>query len=340
MPWAAAGAGASAVGAIGNYFAQKSAADRAAALQDQNLQNWIKIHIPDPAEQKLALQQFVQQGTLDPKLEQAIKANPSQFQNIITDQKYKDAQNQALSELQDIGNSGGMRLQDKEKLQEAQQSSNDKERGDRLAIDQSMANRGMGGSGFAAAAQLGAQQSGADRNAQSSLSAAASAQDRALQSIMGAGNMATQYQNQQFNQDAQKATAADKINLFNTENAQGVQQRNIGSQNAAMSANLAAKQKVADENTQLSNFQQQYNNQLQQQQFDNETKKAAGMGGNYNALANNALQQGQMLGNTFSNIGGGLAGAATATANRNYWTDYFNKKNNNSDGGDDEEEEE
>jgi hypothetical protein len=60
--------------------------------------------------------------------------------------------------------------------------------------------------------------------------------------------------------------------------------------------------------------------------FDNQTKKAQGMGGEYQALANNAQQQGQNLGNMFSNVGGGLSGAATAQANQNYWTDYFNKQ--------------
>jgi hypothetical protein len=334
MPWGAfAGAG---IGAIGNYAANSSANARAEMLQNQNLQNWIKINIPDLAEQKLALQQFVQQGTLSPKLEQAIKSDPSQFEKIVTDQKYKDAQNQALSQLQEIGSKGGLRLQDRAALQDAQQSSIDQERGDRLAISQQMANRGMGGSGFAAAAQLQAQQSGADRNAKNSLSVAAQAQDRALQSIMGAGNMATQFQNQDFSQQAQKASALDKINLFNTQNMQDVQQRNLAAQNYAQQQNLAQKQKTADQNTDLSNYQQQYNSNLLQQQYDNEIKKAAGMAGQYNALAGTALQQGKNLGNLFSNVRQGAAGASTAMAQNNFWDSYFKNKSNKSE--DDSEE--
>jgi hypothetical protein len=184
----------------------------------------------------------------------------------------------------------------------------------------------MGGSGFELAAQLQAQQSGADRNARSSLSAAASAQDRALQAIMGAGNMATQYQNQDFNQQAQRASAADKINLFNTQNMQDVQQRNIGSQNSAAAQNLAERQRLSDANTQLANFQQQHNKDLQQQYFDNQAKKTAGMGGQYNAMANTAQQGGQNLGNMFTNMSTGITGAASAYANKNYWDDYFKTK--------------
>jgi hypothetical protein len=327
MPWVALGA--AVAGGVGSYLANKSANDRAEMLQNQNLQNWVKINIPDPAEQKLALQRFVQEGTLDPKLESAIKADPSEFQKIVTDQKYKDAQNNALSQLQEIGNNGGLRLQDKAALQDAQQSSIDQERGSRMAIAQSMANRGMGGSGFELAAQLQAQQGGADRNARNSLSAAASAQDRALQAIMGSGNMATQYQNQDFNQQAQKASAADRINMFNTQNMQNVNNDNISSQNAAQAANLAAKQNISNQNTQLSNSEQQYNSQLLQQQFENEAKKAAGMGGQNQALANTAQQQGQNLGNTISNVALGISDTATANANQNYWTDYFNKQKAN-----------
>jgi hypothetical protein len=156
MPWVALGV--AAAGALGSYIANKSASDRAEMLQNENLQNWIKVNIPDPKEQELALKQFVQQGTLNPKLEAAIKQDPSEMSKIVTDQKYKDAQSQALNQLQDVAQNGGLRLQDRAALQDAQQSSIDHERGDRMAIEQQMANRGMGGSGFALQAQLEAQQ--------------------------------------------------------------------------------------------------------------------------------------------------------------------------------------
>jgi hypothetical protein len=73
------------VAGLANYFANQSAAGRAEALHNEALQRWLKIHIPNPEEQRLALKQFVVQGTLNPQLEQAIKNDPSAFQKIVVD---------------------------------------------------------------------------------------------------------------------------------------------------------------------------------------------------------------------------------------------------------------
>lgn len=321
------GALASIAGGIGNYVANQSAADRAATLQNQALQQWIAVQIPDPEQQKLALQKFVVEGKLDPKLEQAISANPSQFQKIVTNPGYASAQDKALSQLEDIGNSGGLRLQDKAALQDAQLHQQTQDRANRQAIGADLARRGLGGSGFDVAAQLQGQQGTSDQAANNSLKIAAGAQDRALQSIQQAGGLASQYRTQDFGEQAQKATAADKINLFNTQNLQNVQERNIASQNAAAASNLSQQQKTSDLNTNQSNYEQEYNKKLAQQQFEDQTKKAAGISGQYGNLAQNAQQQGQNTGNLFSNVGSSLAGAANSGAN--YYSnldDYLKKK--------------
>lgn len=307
-----------AIGGIGNYLANKSASERAEMLQNQSLQNWVKINIPDPEQQKIALQQFVVQGTLNPQMEKAIKADPSQFKDIVISQENRNAQSRALSELQSIGDKGGLRLQDKAALQDALMKQQSTDRSNREAISSEMARRGMGGSGFDVASRLQAQQGTSDQAARNSLSVAAQAQDRALQAIMGGGDLATKYRTQQFGEDAQRAAAADKINLFNTSNLQDVQQRNIAAQNQAAAANLAAKQNIANQNTQQSNYQQEYNKKLLQQQYENQAQKAQGMSGQYGALANTALNQGQQLGNVFSTIGqAGAAGAVASGAKAN-----------------------
>ncbi len=279
MPWLAVGAGAAIAGGIGSYLANASANERAQMLQDQNLQNWIKLNVPDPAQQQVVFQKFVNQGQLDPKLEAAIKAQPSQFQNIITSAKDKAAQNDALSQLQDIGSQGGLRLQDQAALQDAQSQADVKNRANRQGIESEMARRGLGGSGFDVASQLQGQQGTADQLANSSLKTAASAQDRALQAIQGAGTLAGQYQNQDFNQQAQKAGAADKINMFNTQNLQDVSNKNVASQNAAQEYNLNNQQRISDQNAQIANQNSMYNNQLQQQGYQNQVQKLQGQGG-------------------------------------------------------------
>lgn len=322
-------AGVSALSGIGNAVANMSAADRASALQDKGLQEWLKIHIPDPEEQKIALQKFVSEGQLNPKLEQAIKQNPSEFKNVVSSVSNRNAQNRALSELGDMGYQGGLRLQDKATLQDAMLNGQVKDRANREAITADMARRGMGGSGFEFASQLAGQQSGADRDARSSLSVAAQAQDRALQSIMGAGDMAGKMQSQDFQEQSAKAQAQDAINRFNTSNLQDVQSRNVGTQNRAQEMNLSEKQRIADANVNQSNQEQQYNKGLIQQQFDNQARVAAGKSGQYGQMAANETAKGQALGNAITNVGQGVSGAATSQANQDYWTNYFNKNKAN-----------
>lgn len=320
------GAAISVAGGIANFFANKSANERAQMLQDQAFQQWFRINIPNPEEQRLALQQFVVAGVLNPQLEKAIKADPSAFEKIVSSSQHKGAQNRALRELEDIGYKGGLRLQDKAAIQDAMLEGQTRERGGRQAIASDMARRGLSSSGYEVASQLQGQQGVADQEANSRLKTAAMAQDRALQSIMGAGDLATKYRTQDFSEQAQKASAADRINMFNTENLRDVQQRNIGSLNRASELNLAQKQRTSDQNTQLNNYEQQYNRELLQKRFENETRKAQGMSGIANQSSQTLQQGGQNAGNMFSNLAGAGLGYATAAGNQDFWDNYFKKK--------------
>ncbi len=319
-------AGASLAGGIANFLANKSAADRAEMLQDRAMQEWLKIAIPDPAQQKLALEQFVVQGVLNPRLEASIKADPSAFEKIVVGADHKAAQNRALAELENIGLSGGLRLQDKAALQEAQGESQVQARAARDNIAAESARRGTGGSGFDIAAKLHGQQTEADRNARNSLQVAAGAQDRSLQALLGAGDLATRYRGQEFGEKAAKAAASDRINLFNTQNMQDVQSRNVGSLNRAQEMNLGQKQRTADQNVGLKNYEQEYNKKLPQQRFENEAAVAAGKTGQYNKAADSAIQSGKNEGNFYSNIAGAGANTAASVAQYNLMDEYLKKK--------------
>lgn len=319
------GGGISALSGIGSAIANMSAADRAAAIQDKNLQEWMKINIPDPKDQKIALQQFVVEGKLDPKLETAIKQDPSEFMKISQDAGYKVAQNRALQQLQDIGNQGGLNLSDKAALQNVQLQQGARAKAQRDAVAAEMARQGAGNSGFALQAQLAGQQASQDQAANSSLQIAAQAQDRALQSIMQGGQLAGQLSNQDFQQQSQRAAAQDAINRFNTQNLQSVQERNIGAQNSAQQFNLQNAQDVSNRNTQTANQQDQYNKGLVQQDYENKLRRQAGISGQYGQLANLEQQKGAQLGNTISNIGQGVGGIAGSYSNNKIWEDYLNK---------------
>lgn len=300
------------ISGIGNAIANASAAERAQMLLKQNMADWMAIQIPDPEELKVALDQFVQQGVLAPQLQQAIKQDPSAFEDIVGDTSYKAAQNRALGELENIGYEGGMRLQDKAALQDAMMEGQVADRSNRDAIASEMARRGLGGSGFEVASRLQSQQSGADRDSQNALKIAAQAQDRALSSIMGAGDMATKYRGQDFDEQAKKASAADQIAAFNTANMRDVNAANVGMQNRASEMNLAAKQDIANQNTQLKNQQQMYNKNLQQQNYENQLKRTAGATQQYGAQAATAMKAGENTGNAISNVGTGIGQVITS----------------------------
>ncbi len=314
------------VSGILSFIAQSSANDRAEMLQNRALQEFLKINVPDPEEQKVVFDEFVNQGQLSPVLQQAISQDPSQFEKIVTNAKYQNSQNKALAELEEIGNSGGLRLQDKAALQESLQGQQVRDRANRQAIGAEAARKGQGGSGFEIASKLQAQQGTSDQAANNSLKIAGLAQDRALQAIEAGGNLAGKYRGQDFQEQSAKASAADRINQFNTENLRGVNAANVGLKNRALEQNLANKQDISNKNTALKNSQQVHNKGLVQQQYDNQLKRAAGATGQYNKLGETAQRGGEIAGNTISNIGGAATGAITSANNADFWSKYFDSQ--------------
>ena len=322
----AIGLGVQGLAGIGSAIANMSANDRAAAANDKAVQEWLKINVPDPAQQKLVLQKFVTEGALDPSLESAIKQSPSEFSKVVTGVQNKNAQQRALSSLQQIGDEGGLRLQDKAALTEANLDASTRARGERDAITSEMARRGLGGSGFELQAKLAGQQGDADRAARTSLGIASGANQRALQAISDAGDLGTKFRGQDFQEQSAKAQAQDAINRFNTANLQDVNQRNNAALNAAQKYNLDQKQSTSDQNTKLANYQQEKNTALTQQEFENQMAKAKGSSSLYGQGGQIAQQGGQIVGNTISNIGGAAANTANVAANYSLMDKYFNRK--------------
>lgn len=290
-------------GFVGSWLANQSAEDRINSLNDKAMQEFIKINIPDPESQKLAMQRYAVEGKLTPELEQAIAQKPTEFEKIAVDQKTKNAQSRALASLEQIGDQGGLRLQDKAAQQEAMMQGAVRDRGNRLAINDEMNRRGQGGGGFELQSQLQGQQAAGDRDAMIGLKTAASAQDRALQAIESGGELASKYRGQDFQEQSARAQAQDAINQFNARNLQQVQHNNVGYQNDANQWNLTNQQRIADQNVGVSNKEQEYNKGLQQQYFDNQMKKAGAMSGQYGQQASAARAQGDRQANMWSNLG-------------------------------------
>ncbi len=273
---------------------------------------------PDIDAMTLQLQQLVQQGQISPEEAQTYLQQQSDMNNISLDPKFKQAQMDALSGLQDVANNHGVTAADQAQLNDINTQEDTRARGAREAILQNSAARGVSGSGVELLNQLTNAQDSATRASTQGFNVAANAQQRALSALQAAGQQGTQMQNNSFNEQAQVANANDAINKFNTTNQQNVQNTNVANRNTAQAANLANQQNIANTNVGLANQQQQYNKQLNQQDFQNQMQKNQAVAGALNktganqTAANNTQNQ-----NDKQLIGTGLVSAAAAFSDKN-----------------------
>lgn len=309
MPWlipAAMVAGSAISGAIGSG---QASSDREAAKNayDQSVKDYTSIGVPPIEAQQIVMQKYQSSGQWTPELAEAVKLGDSNLLGVSTDTGYTEAQKQALSQLQTIGNSGGMTLSDQAQLEKNQGNINADERGHREAILQDARQRGGYGSGTALAAQLMNQQNASNQAHQTGLDVNAQAQQRALQAIMSAGQLGGQMQEQQFGQQAEKAKAQDAINQWNAQNQQANRNNNIQLQNQAAQYNLGNNQNLSNANVDLTNKQGVYNAALPQQYFNNQLAVTQGKANARAGQATNLNQNAQQTANMWSGIGSSVA---------------------------------
>jgi hypothetical protein len=275
-----------------------------------------KLKIPDIEDQKLKLEELIQQGVITPEQAQTYLQGDTGLKEISADPRLKNAQMASLSALQDISEGGGLTMTDKAKLAKIQADNASAEKGSREAILQNAKMRGVGGSGLELGAQMINQQGSATRRNQEGLDVAAQAEQRALEALMNSGQLAGQVRGQDFGEQSQVAQAQDSIDRFNAQNRQAVQEANIGRRTTANEQNLANRQRVADTNVATHNQEQQFNKGLPQQQFTNELSKATGKAGALNNVAqlqnSQAARQDQFLGGLIG--AGGTIGAGAMIA--------------------------
>jgi hypothetical protein len=263
---------------------------------------------PSIEEQRLKLQQYVDAGQLTPEQMQAALVNSNAYDSIDQDTTGKDAQLEALSQLQNIGSSGGLDAQDKAKLQDIQNQEQTQAKGARDAIIQNAEARGMGGSGLSLLAELQNQQDSATRASAKDVDVAAEGQQRALQAIQDSANLGGSINQNQFAQQKAVADSKNAINQFNAANTQQTNATNTAANNAAQASNLANKQAVSNANVGLGNQQQQFNKGLAQSNFNNQLSVDNAKA---NALNQQATQQNLAAGQDKKLIGSAVSGAAS-----------------------------
>ena len=308
MPWAAIGALGQAGASIYGTAERANARDQAYNLVQQSIQDYESMGLPTEEATRLSLERYKSAGVLTPEMEQEILQGRTELEGIQTDPRLREAQMNALSELQQVGE-GGYRLSDKATTEKIMSDIAQQERGARGAIEQDLLQRGVYGSGTELANKLSAQQAGAQNAYAQGLNLNAQAQDRALQAIMQGGNLAGSMDQQQFNQQQQIKAAQDAINRMNTAARQDVQQRNVGARNLAQASNLQNAQNIMNANVDVGNKEQSYNKNLAQQRFENLLALNQAKG---NARAGQASQvnaAGKDIGQMWGNVGAGIGQA-------------------------------
>jgi hypothetical protein len=306
------GGGANILGGILGNAAQGRATASAQAIYERNVKDLEAIGIPSVEAMRLVMEDLKSQGQWTPELEASVNLGESQMGGITTDPLYREAQQKALSKLQEIGDSGGMLLEDRANLERTQGNIAADQRGAREAILQGAQQRGGYGSGTALAAQLMNQQAGATQAHQAGLDINAQAQKRALEAIQQGGNLAGSLRGQEFGEKERIAQAQDEIARWNAANQQAVRSSNTNLQNQAAQYNLNNAQRIADTNVQQRNAANQYNSQLYQQEFQNKMTKQGAIGNARNGQAQGELAKGQQEAAMWTGIGSGVGQAAGA----------------------------
>lgn len=265
--------------AAGSYLAGKKAMDSAskdggaAATMDQLLAEMNGVNPPTAADLTYRLDNMVQQGLISPAQAKTFLVEHSGYEGIQDDPATRDAQMGALSSLANISESGGMTMQDRAKLEQITSRQGQEERGSREAILQNEAEKGRSGSGLEYAQLLENQQGGATRAAQEGTDLAATAEQRALESLTQGASLAGQVRGQDFEQAARKAEAKDALAKFNAGNLQSTEAANVASRNAAQEANLAEKQRVSDTNVETAGKNREIAATATQSAFDDQMAK-------------------------------------------------------------------
>jgi hypothetical protein len=303
-----------AIMAGGSYMASKEAAKGAKAQQDAAnaaLRAFQGIPIPSIEEQKLILQNPDLVGQYTPEQVEAMQLGVSAMEGVKVDQGTVDAQKSALEGISEVAE-GGFTEGDKAASRQMQRDVGQQAQARQKAILNSMASRGVLGSGMELAAQLQGEQQSIDQASDQSDRLIQQAQARSLAALGQQGQLAGQMRNQDFGEQSDIARARDAINQFNTQNRQNIENVNVGDRNRAQLLNLQQRQSLEDQRSALANQQQMHNKGLIQAQFNNRRGITNDISGAQAAVANaqSAAANARAAGiqGIASGIGSGLMG--------------------------------
>lgn len=277
-----------------NNNAGKSEMKEANRLMRDNISRLEAIGVPTIEAQRIALESPELVGLLE-----AEALGPSRFEEISMDPRLQAAQMAALEDITGVTEAGGLDAQSRLALEEGlgRVAGAEQARLQQLREDPTL------GQGQRLALQAQAVQGAGQGGRDVALQTAAQAQQARMAALGQQANLASGMQQQQLGLAGQKASAADAIAQFNTQQRMGVQ-----------SQNLASRQAIANQAAATRNQQEMYNKGLIQQQFQNEIAKATGVTGQQSQMAGNLQQQAAAAQQAQQAQTGAILGAAGTVA--------------------------
>jgi hypothetical protein len=274
--------------------AGKSEMKEANRLMRDNIARLEAIGVPTIEAQRIVLESPELVGMLE-----AEALSPSRFEEISMDPRLQAAQMAALEDITGVTEAGGFDAQTRLALEEGlgRVAGAEQARLQQLREDPTL------GQGQKLALQAQAVQGAGQGGRDVALQTAAQAQQARMAALGQQANLASGMQQQQLGLAGQKASAADAIAQFNTQQRMGVQ-----------SQNLASRQAIANQAAATRNQQEMYNKGLIQQQFQNEVAKAGGVTGAQSSLANLYGQQAAAAQQAQQAQTGAILGAAGTVA--------------------------
>ena len=242
------------------------------------------------------LQEYVLQNPELVGLLEAEQLGPSAMEDISLDPALKEKQMMALQGLQERSEQG-LTAMDKMQMEEMLGQAGAMEKSARAGIEAEMQRRGTADSGASLMSKLQGAQGAGNSARQKAMQMAAQGAQQRMAALQGMGQMAGQMEGADFQRQAAKASAADRIAQANAMNRQNV---------AGM--NLAARQQHENQRANIANQQAQVANQIAQQNFSNQMAKATGQGQVASNMSSIAANTPASSGSALGTIAGGAAG--------------------------------
>ena len=328
-----------AIGAVVGFAAGMLSGDdnseQAAANMQKALATLDAVGIPPDLAKPLLLQHLQQAGKLSPVYEAALTSDNFTPAQIQENPQTRTDLTSGLANLK-AESQGGLNPEQLAAAHELFNKVNANTQAQMKGALQSQEMQGKAGSGDTLAAQLNAQQQGAQNLTEGAGNIGAAnfkAQQQALQDyISGTGNL----RSQDLSKLTSNAQLQQQADMWKANNASSRQARNVASTNTANAANWNQDNAQNMYNTTLDNNELARQRAAQQQEWEDKMQLAAARANAYTGQAGFDMQQAQNSNQAWNNVTQGVTGAAGAYGqykNNQDWINAYKDRNPSSGGG-------